>query len=52
MLTPEEQKQAMEEFKALFSEEFGIELSDEDATEKSKGILQLINSIILTDLIQ
>jgi len=51
MLTPEEQKQALEEFKSIFKEEFGIELSDEEATKKSQGILQLINSIILVDLI-
>jgi hypothetical protein len=51
MLTSEEQKQAVEEFKSLFKEEFGIVLSDEEATEKSKGILQLIDSIIIVDLV-
>ena len=45
MLIPEQIKQATEEFKALFKEEFGIELTDEEATEKAKGILQLFNCL-------
>lgn len=39
MLTPEQLKQAVEEFKALFLKQFGVELSDDDATERVKLIL-------------
>lgn len=44
MLTPEQLKQAVEEFKALFLKQFGVELSDADATERVKLIL---NSLAL-----
>lgn len=42
MLTPEQVKQAVEEFKALFKQEYGVELSDEEATEKAKDILSIL----------
>lgn len=45
MLTPEELKQATEEFKDIFQEEFGMELSDEDATEKAMSFLQLFDCL-------
>lgn len=41
MLTPEQIKQAVEEFKALFKKQYGIELSDEVATEQARDLLQL-----------
>lgn len=43
MLTPEQVKQAVEEFKALYKEQYGVELSDEEATEKATGILQIFS---------
>ncbi len=42
MLTPEQVKQAVEEFKTLFKREYGVELSDEEATELSQGILSIL----------
>jgi hypothetical protein len=42
MLTPEQLEQAVKEFKALFKREYGIELSDEEATERAKGILSIL----------
>jgi hypothetical protein len=51
MLDPEQLKQAVEEFKVIFKEEFGIELTDEEATEKAQGILQLFNSITLVNMV-
>ncbi len=44
MLTPEQLKQAVEEFKAIFLKQYGIELSDEEAT---KGAKLLLNSLAL-----
>lgn len=42
MLTPEQEQQAVEEFKVLYKKQYGVELSDEEATEKAQGILQLL----------
>ncbi len=41
MLTPEQIKQAVEEFKTLFKKQYGVELSDEEATEKAKCLLSI-----------
>ena len=46
-MKPELFAQAIEEFKAIFKEEFGIELTDEEATEKSRGLLSLIDCTTL-----
>lgn len=46
-MSPEELKEAIQEFKKLYKEEFGIELSIDDTTEKAKGILQLFNCLLL-----
>lgn len=43
MLTPEQLKQAVDEFKALFKKQYGVELSDEEATETVKGILSILS---------
>lgn len=43
MLTPEQLKQAIEEFKLLYKKRFGVELSDEEATKKAQGLLQLLS---------
>lgn len=40
MLTPEQLKQAVEEFKAIFKKQFGVELSDEEATKRALDFLQ------------
>lgn len=40
-MTPEELKKATEEFKKIYKEEFGVELSDSDAYLKSEAILKL-----------
>lgn len=45
MLTPEQVALAVEEFKALFKEQYGVELSDEEATEQAGDFLQLCGSI-------
>ncbi len=42
MLTEEQLKQAVEEFKALFMKQHGVELSDEEATERAKGIISIL----------
>lgn len=45
MLTPEQLQQAVEEFKALYKEEFGVELNKEEATQKAQGLLQLFGCL-------
>lgn len=45
MLTPEQVKQAVEEFKALFKQQYGVELSDEEATEQAGDLLQLFANL-------
>lgn len=40
-MTPEELKQATEEFNQIYKEEFGIKLDEADAALKVKGLLQL-----------
>lgn len=42
MLTPEQVKQAVEEFKILFKQQYGVELSEEEATERAKDILSIL----------
>ncbi|KKR16425.1 MAG: hypothetical protein UT44_C0015G0004 [Candidatus Levybacteria bacterium GW2011_GWA1_39_32] len=44
-MTPEEFKQAIEEFKVIYKEVFSIELNDEDATVKAQSILQLFECL-------
>ncbi len=51
MLSPEQVKQAVEEFKVIYKKQYGVELSDEEATEKAQGLLQLIDSITLVNLV-
>lgn len=41
MLTPEQLEQAIEEFKVLYKKQYGRELSDEEATEQVKDLLQM-----------
>ena len=43
MLTPEQVKQAVQEFKTLFKHQYGVELSDEEATEAAQGILSILS---------
>jgi len=43
VLSSEQIKQAVEEFKTLYKAQYGIELSDEEATEKAKGLLQIFS---------
>jgi ABC-type transporter MlaC component len=45
MLSPEQVKQAVEEFKALFKQQYGKELSEEEATKLALGVLQLFVDI-------
>ncbi len=45
-MTPEELKQAIEEFEAIYQKEFGVELSDEEATTKAQSLLQLFDCLI------
>ena len=51
-MTPEELKQAIIEFKEIYSSEFSTELSDEEASEKAKGLLQFFDCITKGDYIQ
>lgn len=44
-MTPEEFAQAIEEFKIIYKEEFGIELNNEEATIKAQGLLQLFECL-------
>jgi hypothetical protein len=46
-MTPEELKQAVEEFKLIYKEVFGVELNDKDATAKAQGLLELLGSCAL-----
>jgi hypothetical protein len=41
-MTPEQLKQSIKEFKEIYQEEFGVELSDEEAALKAQGLLQLL----------
>lgn len=45
-MTPEEFVKAVKEFKVIYQEEFGPDLSDEDATAKAKAILQLFVCLV------
>ncbi len=44
-MRPEQIAEAVEEFKAIFKKEFGIELSNEEATEKATTLLQLFDCL-------
>lgn len=46
-MTPEQLKQAVQEFKAIYKEEFGVELNDTDATQKALRLLQLFNCLTI-----
>lgn len=41
MLTPKQLEQAVKEFKFLYKKQYGRELSDEEATEQVKNLLQM-----------
>jgi hypothetical protein len=45
VITPEQFKQALVEFKEIYKEEFGTELSDQEATEQVTGLLQLFEAL-------
>ncbi len=45
-MTPEEFAQAIQEFKAIFKDEYGIELSNEEATTNAQSVLQLFECLI------
>ncbi len=45
-MKPELFIQAVEEFKEIYREEFGIELSNEEAATKAQGLLQLFDCLI------
>lgn len=42
MLTPEQAKQAVEEFKVLFKQQYGVELTEEEATKRALDMLQVV----------
>lgn len=44
-MTPELLIQAIEEFKVIYQEVFGVELNDEEATIKAQGLLQLFDCL-------
>lgn len=44
-MTPELFIQATEEFKTIYKEVFGVELSDEEATVKAQSLLQLFDCL-------
>lgn len=44
-MKPEDFEQAVEEFKVIYREVFGIELSNEDAAAKAQGLLQLFDCL-------
>ncbi len=44
-MTPEQIKEAVEEFKTIFKKEFGIELSDDEATEKAMAFLHFFDCL-------
>lgn len=44
-MTLELLKLAIEEFKEIYKEEFGIELIDEEATIKAQGLIQLFDCL-------
>jgi hypothetical protein len=48
-VTPEQMKQAVEEFQQIYKDEFGVELSSAEATEKAHDLLDLTESIALAN---
>ena len=44
-MTPELFLQAAEEFKVIYQDVFGVELSDEDAAIKAQSLLQLFDCL-------
>jgi len=42
---PEELSKAVEEYKAIYQKEFGIELSNEEATKDAQDLLQLFSCL-------
>lgn len=44
-MTPEEFAQAIQEFRIIYKEVFGVELNDEDATVKAQSLLQLFDCL-------
>ncbi len=44
-MTPEEFKQAIQEFKVIYKEVFGVELNGEEATIKARSLLQLFDCL-------
>jgi len=44
-MTPEELKEAIKEFKVIYKRIFGIDLSDDEASEKAISLLQLFDCI-------
>ena len=44
-MTPEEYRQAIEEFKIIYREVCGIELSDGEAAIQAQGLLQLFDCL-------
>ncbi len=44
-MDPEQFKEAVEEFKQIYQEECGIELSSQEAAHKASGLLQLFDSL-------
>lgn len=44
-MKPEFFTKAVEEFRTIYQEEFGIEMSMEEAAEKAQGLLQLFDCL-------
>lgn len=42
-MTPEQLKQAVMDFKEIYKQEYGIELSDKEASKKALSMLQLFD---------
>lgn len=41
--------EGLEEFKQIYQEEFGVQLSNEEALEKALPVLNLVETLILVD---
>ncbi len=50
IMKPEEMKQAVQEFKEIYFLEYGVKLSDYEATEQAKNLLNLFDTLSRKEL--
>lgn len=45
-MTPDKQKKAIDEYKQIYKQEYGVDLSDKEASEQAAKLLQLFDVLI------